>query len=146
MGKIDNYEMSNPGKALIVIPIILWVLFVVGTLIIFIAQTVLIGGYVDIAVILKVLAVYSGLALLLFGTGSLFGVLIYKKNKIGLYGYSLYILLKLYITYNTVIDTGKGIIGGIGVVLYIFEIVIVLKLWFSKNGKLWFKKNEEIEN
>lgn len=146
MGKIDNYEMSNPGKALIVIPIILWVLFVVGTLIIIIAQTVLTGGYVDITVILKVVAVYSLLALLLLGAGSLFGVLIYKRKKIGLYGYTLYILIKLYITYNAVIDTGKGIIGGMGIVLYIFEIVIVLKLWFSKDGKLWFKKNEEIDN
>ena len=36
------------------------------------------------------------------------------------------------------IETGADILGWVSAVLFIFEAIIILKLWFTEDGKFWF--------
>ena len=52
--------------------------------------------------------------------------------------YTLYLMLRLYLIYNMMMETGADILGWVSAVLFIFEAIIILKLWFTEDGKFWF--------
>ena len=77
--------------------------------------------------------------------GVIFGILIQKKNKIGLYGYTIYMIARLYIVYYMFSEKGNIFIGAAGIILFLFELGVILKLWFTESGKAWFAKKIENE-
>ncbi len=144
MKKFNEFELSSPGKPLVIISIVSWIMFVIGTFFInFILFFTLYNEYMVVGDLLKLIGVYSLIALVVFGFGAFFGVLIQKKKKIGLYGYTAYMLVKLYIVYDMIAVRGTLFLGGIGIVLFLFEVGIISKLWFSKSGKAWFSEIKE---
>ena len=54
--------------------------------------------------------------------------------------YTLYLILRFYLIYNMMMVTGADILGWVSAVLFIFEAIIILKLWFTEDGKLWFSR------
>lgn len=149
MKEFNEFELTSPGKPLVIISVVSWVLFVIGTFIVNFLMFVLQSNElyaVSMSDLLMIVLVYSLIALFVFSFGIIFGILIQKKNKIGLYGYTIYMIARLYIVYYMFVEKGNILVGGVGIVLYLFELGVILKLWFTKSGKAWFAKktvNEE---
>ena len=102
MKEFNEFELTSPGKPLVIISVVSWVLFVIGTFILnFLMFTILSDGFYTVSIpdLLMVILVYSLIALFVFMFGVIFGILIQKKNKIGLYGYTIYMIARLYIVY-----------------------------------------------
>ena len=148
MREFNEFELTSPGKPLVIISVVSWVLFVIGTFILnFLMFTILSDGFYTISIpdLLMIILVYSLIALFVFMFGVIFGILIQKKNKIGLYGYTIYMIARLYIVYYMFSEKGNIFIGAAGIILFLFELGVILKLWFTESGKAWFAKKIENE-
>ena len=148
MKEFNEFELTSPGKPLVIISIVSWVLFTIGTFIMHVLFFLL-QSYefytISISDILMIALVYSLIALFVFMFGVIFGILIQKKNKIGLYGYTIYMIARLYIVYYIFSEKGNIFVGVVGIILFLFELGVILKLWFTESGKAWFAKKIENE-
>ena len=148
MKEFNEFELTSPGKPLVIISIVSWVLFTIGTFIMHFLFFLL-QSYefytISISDILMIALVYSLIALFVFMFGVIFGILIQKKNKIGLYGYTIYMIARLYIVYYIFSEKGNIFVGVVGIILFLFELGVILKLWFTESGKAWFAKKIENE-
>ena len=146
MREFNEFELTSPGKPLVIISIVSWVLFTIGTFIMHFLFFLL-QSYefytISISDILMIALVYSLIALFVFMFGVIFGILIQKKNKIGLYGYTIYMIARLYIVYYIFSEKGNIFVGVVGIILFLFELGVILKLWFTESGKVWFAKKIE---
>lgn len=146
MQNYREYKLSSQWKPLVVISAVLCILsFMQNVMMLIVSFKKMSFYYEEIGVyevnffsILKIFLIFSILNLLLYGSGLLFGILIQKRKKSGLYLYTLYLILRLYLIYDMMMETGADILGWVSTVLFIFEAVIIIKLWFSDDGKLWF--------
>ena len=148
MREFNEFELTSPGKPLVIISVVSWVLFVIGTFILnFLMFTILSDGFYTVSIpdLLMIILVYSLIALFVFMFGVIFVILIQKKNKIGLYGYTIYMIARLYIVYYMFSEKGNIFIGAAGIILFLFELGVILKLWFTESGKAWFAKKIENE-
>ena len=146
MQNYREYEIASQWKPLVIISAILCILsFMENFMMLITAPMRMAAFYEEIGIynvkipnMFRVFFIFSLLNFLLYGSGLLFGILIQKRKKVGLYAYTLYLLLRLYLIYNMMMETGADILGWVSAVLFIFEAIIVLKLWFTEDGKLWF--------
>ena len=154
MQNYREYEMASRWKLLVIISAVLCILsFISNFMMLILAPRNIALYYEEIGIynvelpnIFRRFLLYSLINFLLYGSGLLFGILIQKRKKSGLYMYTLYLILRLYLIYNMMMETGADISGWVSAVLFIFEAIIILKLWFSEDGKLWFSgKNVSAE-
>ena len=146
MQNYREYEIASQWKPLVIISAILCILSFLNNLMMLIMVPRNISVfYEEIGLynteapnMFRVFLGFTFLDFLLYGSGLLFGILILKRKKSGLYMYTLYLILRLYLIYNMMMETGADMLGWVSAVLFIFEAIIVIKLWFTEDGKLWF--------
>lgn len=154
MQNYREYEIQNQWKPLVIISAILCILSFVGNVMMLIMQpkslpvfyegVVVYNVELSLPSIFRIFIIICLLDLILYGSGLLFGFLIQKKKKYALYAYTLYLLLRFYKIYIMMMETGTDIVGWVSAVLFIFEAIIVLKLWFTEDGKAWFLKRKTV--
>ena len=145
MKNYREYELASQWKPLMIISAILCILSFLSNIAMLIMSPRSIPVYyegvgvydVELPNMFRLFLILSLLNLLLYGSGLLFGILIQKRKKTGLYLYTLYLGLRLYLIYNMMMVTGADVLGWVSAVLFIFEAIIILKLWFTEDGKLW---------
>ena len=146
MQSYREYDIASQWKPLVIISAILCILSLANNFMMLILTPRNMALYyeemgiynVEPPNVFRLFLIYSLLSFLLYGSGLLFGILIQKRKKAGLYMYTLYLILRLYLIYNMMVETGADVLGWVSAVLFIFEAIIILKLWFTEDGKLWF--------
>jgi hypothetical protein len=146
MQNYREHEIVNQWKPLVIISAVLCILSFLGNIMMLIIQPKSLPFFyegtavydLEYSGIVRYFLIVCILDFLLYGAGLLFGILIQKRKKTGLYAYTLYLILRFYLIYNMMMETGTSLAGWISSVFFIFEAIIILKLWFSEDGKIWF--------